>query len=338
MAAAARDEFGTTIRRVLEVMAGEVGHIFGPVPSRRLGLSLGVDVIPMKVCTLNCTYCELGRTNRLTVQRQEYVSSEETLQQLDRVLKQGEHVDYITFSGSGEPTLNSRIGEMIRRVKEMTRVPVAVLTNGTLLYDEAVRSDLQAADVVLPSLDAVSPNVFHRINRPHGRLKIERIIDGLIEFRQEYRKQIWLEIMFVKDVNDDPREIERLKKTVDRIQPDKVQLNTVVRPPAESDAEPLDSDILAGIQKQFGETCEVIAAFRPQERRAYRGDIEEAILALTARRPVTVEEIAQSLGRHRNEISKFVSLLSSEGRVSERWHEGRCFYINADGAASERLR
>ena len=319
-------------------MAGEVRHIFGPVPSRRLGLSLGVDVIPMKVCTLDCTYCELGRTNRLTLTRREYVPEEETLRELDRVLNLGRQIDYITFSGSGEPTLNSRIGQMIRRVKTMTRIPVAVLTNGTLLYDEAVRRDLLAADVVLPSLDAVSPNVFRRINRPHGRLQLERIVDGLIRFRREYARQIWLEIMFVKGVNDDPREIERLRRVVGKIQPDKIQLNTVVRPPAEADAEPLDPDALAGIQEQFGARCEVIAAFRAPERGAYRGDIAEAILALTARRPVTVEDIAQSLGRHRNEISKYVSFLSSEGRLSNRWHEGRCFYINAGGGASERLR
>jgi len=332
--AAAPDELRTRIQRVLEVMAGEVRHIFGPVPSRRLGFSLGVDVIPMKVCTLNCTYCELGRTNCLTLQRQEYVSKEETLRELGRVLNQGQQIDYITFSGSGEPSLNSKIGEMIRCVKEMTHIPVSVLTNGTLLYDEEVREDLMAADLVLPSLDAVSPDVFRRINRPHGHLKIEKIIDGLTRFRQEYQKQIWLEMMFVKDVNDDLREIERLKKIVGRIQPDKVQLNTVVRPPAEPDVKPVDLKALVRIQKQFGNTCEVIAAFRAPERGAYRGDIEAAILALTARRPVTVEEIAQSLGRHRNEISKYVSFLSSERRIDERWHDGRRFYVNAESRVS----
>jgi wyosine [tRNA(Phe)-imidazoG37] synthetase (radical SAM superfamily) len=334
MMAAVPDELRTRLQRVLEVMAGEVRHIFGPVPSRRLGFSLGVDVIPMKVCTLNCTYCELGRTNRLTLQRQEYVSKEETLRELGRVLNQGQQIDYITFSGSGEPSLNSKLGEMIRCVKEMTHIPVAVLTNGTLLYDEEVREDLMDADVVLPSLDAVSQDVFRRINRPHGHLKIERIIDGLTRFRQEYQKQIWLEMMFVKDVNDDLREIERLKKIVGRIQPDKIQLNTVVRPPAEPDVKPVDAKALVRIQKQFGNTCEVIVAFRAPERGAYRGDIEAAILALTARRPVTVEEIAQSLGRHRNEISKYVSFLSSEGQIDERRHDGRRFYVNAESRVS----
>ena len=221
----------------------EPKYIFGPVPSRRLGRSLGVDLVPYKTCTFDCIYCDLGRTTRKTVSRQSYVSPEEIQGELELTLSVLEKKpDYITLSGSGEPTLNTNIGEIIRRIKEITSTPVAVLTNGSLLSSNEVRRDLSEADVVLPSLDAITPALFEYINRPHPSLKIEEIISGLIQFRKQYRGQIWLEVVFCRGVNDDKEEIEKLKGVIERIQPDRIQLNTPVRPPAEEFAYPFNNN------------------------------------------------------------------------------------------------
>jgi wyosine [tRNA(Phe)-imidazoG37] synthetase (radical SAM superfamily) len=304
-------------------------QIFGPVPSRRLGYSLGVDVIPFKVCTLSCVYCELGRTTNLTLKRRPYVSVEKVLRELEVTLKAGQHIDYITFSGSGEPTLNSRLGHMIRDVRKMTSIPVAVLTNGTTLYVERVREDLMSADVVLPSLDAVSADIFRKINRPHGALNIDKIFEGLVQFRHEYSGKIWLEIMVVKGLNDTPAEIQHLKWSISRIRPDKVQLNTVVRPPAESDARPVSLGTLESMRATLSRNCEIIADFQATEQKAYRGDVNQAIQALTARRPVTVEDIAEALGLHRNEILKYIGFMTTEGEIRSWHHQGQIFYLNS---------
>jgi len=178
-------------------------YIFGPVPSRRLGRSLGVDLVPYKTCTFDCIYCDLGRTTRKTTSRQSYVPPEEIQGELEFSLSVLEKKpDYITLSGSGEPTLNTNIGEIIQRIKEITSIPIAILTNSSLFSLDEVRSDLSEADLVLPSLDAITPALFEYINRPALSLKIEEIISGLIQFRKQYRGQIWLEVLFCRGVND----------------------------------------------------------------------------------------------------------------------------------------
>jgi wyosine [tRNA(Phe)-imidazoG37] synthetase (radical SAM superfamily) len=232
--------------------------VFGPKRSRRLGHSLAVDVVHRKTCPLDCVYCELGRTDHLTLERREYVSVETVLEELRTVLRNGaDGIDHITLSASGEPTLNSKLGEIIRRIKEMTTIPVAILTNGVLLFREDVRRDLLQADIVLPSLDAASDHVFEAVNRPHGRLDLEEIIDGLVTFRREFLGQIWLEILLVKGINDTLEELALLKTAVDRIRPDVIHLNTVVRPPAESWARRVEVEELRKIRRYFGPICRV---------------------------------------------------------------------------------
>jgi len=232
--------------------------VFGPKHSRRLGRSLAVDVIHLKTCPLDCVYCELGRTDRLTVERREYVKADAVLEELRTVLrKQHDGIDHITLSASGEPTLNSKLGEIISEIKKMTTIPVAVLTNGVLLFREDVRKDLLQADVVLPSLDAASDQVFERINRPHGRLDIEEIIEGLVAFRKEFTGQIWLEILLVKGINDLTEELSLLKTVTEWIRPDIIHLNTVVRPPAEGWARRVEVEDLRRIRRYFGPSCRV---------------------------------------------------------------------------------
>ena len=236
-------------------------YVYGPVPSRRLGFSLGVDVVPYKTCTLDCIYCQIGRTTQKTLDRRPYAQKADILKEVKEVLNRRQQIDYITFSGSGEPTLNSDIGALIKEVKACTSLPVAVLTNGTLLFMEDVQKDLLNADIVLPSLDAASLQVFRRVNRPHHSLKIETILDGLKRFRKLYRGRIWLEIMLIKGFNDNAEELLSIRNAVSEIQPDRVYLNTVVRPPSEIYAKPLRSDEMMIVKNYFEIIVRLLQSF-----------------------------------------------------------------------------
>jgi wyosine [tRNA(Phe)-imidazoG37] synthetase (radical SAM superfamily) len=301
-------------------------HIYGPVPSRRLGFSLGIDIIPFKTCTLDCIYCQLGPTAEKTLQRRKYFSAEEILAQVKRKLSSGQRIDYLTFSGSGEPTLNTILGKLIREIKKMTSLPVAVLTNGTLFTDKTVRHTLMAADLVVPSLDAATQEIFEQINRPCSTLKIQEIIEGLILFRKEFKGSIWLEIMLVKGVNDFPPHIQKLKRAVSRIKPDKIQLNTVIRPPAEKSAQPLSLEEMEKIRKAFGKNCEIIAQFDKKTLKSSQKDLEGAILAMIQRRPVTLSDISASLGRHKSEVIKYLDFLLKEGKIRPVTHKGLKYF------------
>jgi wyosine [tRNA(Phe)-imidazoG37] synthetase (radical SAM superfamily) len=305
---------------------GKARFVYGPVPSRRLGYSLGVDILPYKTCTLDCLYCQLGSVGRTTSRRRAYFSVRAVLAQIREALQSGRRIDIITFSGSGEPTLNSNLGALIRGIKKMTRTPVAVLTNGTLLARKDVRNDLMAADVVIPSLDAASDRLFRAVNRPHPSLRAALIIRGLARFRKEFKGRIWLEVMMVKGVNDGPGAIRDLKRAIALVRPDRVQLNTVVRPPADSSAAPLTVRELGRIRKALGGRTEIIASFakKPQSRKP--GGLESAIAAMVRRRPVTADDIAASLGRHRDEILKAAGRLVESGTVKPVRHGRRVFY------------
>jgi len=301
-------------------------HIYGPVPSRRLGFSLGIDIIPFKACSLNCIYCQLGPTTKKTIHRKEYLSPSEILSQIKKKLSSGQRIDYITFSGSGEPTLNKTLGKLIREIRKITSIPVAVLTNSTLLSQKSTRNALMDADLVVPSLDAATQEIFVKVNRPHSSLKLEEIIEGLRKLRQEFKGTIWLEIMLVKGVNDSPSHIRKLKEAIAKIKPDKVQLNTVIRPPAEEFARPLSLRELEKINKVFGKNCEIIAEFSREAQKSIPENLEEAILSLIQRRPVTLADISNSLGKHKNEIIKYLNFLLVEGKIKSVIHKGLKYF------------
>jgi wyosine [tRNA(Phe)-imidazoG37] synthetase (radical SAM superfamily) len=307
----------------------EKKYVFGPVPSRRLGRSLGVDLVPYKTCTFDCIYCDLGRTTRKTVSQRSYVSPKEIQGELELYLSVlDKQPDYITISGSGEPTLNTNLGEIIRKIKEITAAPIAVLTNGSLLPMDKVREDLSGADVVLPSLDAITPALFEYINRPHTSLKIEAIISGLIQFRKQYRGQIWLEVVFCRGINDDKEEIERLKGVIESIQPDRVQLNTPVRPPAEEFAYPLTTSQLEEIREKLGDKAEIISEFTAPLGKEFNSVKDTEILNLIKRRPCTTEDISKALGLRMDEIVKHLDHLTKTGVIRYRMYEHRCYYEN----------
>lgn len=300
--------------------------VYGPVPSRRLGFSLGVDILPFKTCSLNCIYCQLGPSVRTTGRRRAYFEPRDILSQIRTALGSAPRVDHITFSGSGEPTLNKNLGRIIRAVKRTTRVPVAVLTNATLLSRKDVRSDLLAADVVVPSLDAAEPRLFRAVNRPHPSLEADRVIEGLARFRREFKGQIWLEIMLVRGINDAPGHVRALKDAAALINPDRIQLNTVVRPPAEASARPLTARELERIRRALGDKAEVVADFA-KKGPARRGlDLEVAISAVVKRRPVTAGDISASLLRPRGEVLCALRRLGESGRVRTVRHGRKTFY------------
>jgi wyosine [tRNA(Phe)-imidazoG37] synthetase (radical SAM superfamily) len=237
--------------------------------------------------------------------------------------------DFITLSGSGEPTLNNNIGQIIRGAKETTSLPVAVLTNSSLLSLEEVRNDLSEADVVLPSLDAITPALFEYINRPYASLRIEEIISGLIQFRKQYRGKIWLEILFCRGVNDGKDEVEKLKKVIKKIEPDRVQLNTPVRPPAEDFAFPLTLAQLEEIRERLGDKAEIISECATPLGEELNSVKDTEILNLIKRRPCTTEDISKALGLRIDEVVKHLDRLRKIGAVRYRMYEHRCYYENA---------
>ncbi|MFQ6065883.1 MAG: radical SAM protein [bacterium] len=303
-----------------------MGQIFGPVPSRRLGFSLGVDTIPFKTCSLDCIYCQLGRTTNKTTERKGYIATDDILREIEEVLREGKRIDYITFSGSGEPTLNSEIKRMIGRIKELTSIPLAILTNGTLLYKPRMREDLTGADLVIPSLDTVTQEIFERINRPHPSLKIDEIITGIDAFSQEFKGKIWLEIMLVKGINDSPEEIKKTAQVTHEMNLEKIQLNTVVRPPAEEFARPLRTEDLKNIKTILGEKCEIIAEFQRPTPKDYKREVEKTILSMVKRRPVTLVDISHCLGLQRNEIIKYLQVLEKKHQIRTKVHGGERYY------------
>lgn len=308
-------------------------YLFGPVPSRRLGMSLGVDLVPKKVCSLNCVYCEVGETTKLTLNRKEYVKQDKIIAELKQFMSNAPKVDYITFSGYGEPTLNSRIGEVLSHIKQhYPDVKTAVLTSGALLSDKKMRDELLESDLILPSLDAASQAVFEKINRPNPKLKIETYIQGLIDFRKEYKGDIWLEVFLLKGYNDSSEELALLKEAILKIEPDVVQLNTLDRPGTVKNLTPLSNEELQNIIDLWGiENVEIIApATERADIESFDTNIEATILSTIARRPCTLDDLHQILGIHVNEINKYLGVLEHNNKIKSTTLERGVFYELGD--------
>lgn len=237
-------------------------YIYGPLRSRRLGSSLGINLTTYKTCSFDCVYCQLGKTIDKTQERKEYISSEEIINELKAGIANHsfelKDLDYITFSGSGEPLLNIKIAHLIKEIKNWTNLPVAVLTNAALLKEASGRIVVQDADLIVPSLDAVTQKIFEKINRPCPGINIKDIINGLIEFKKEFKGKIWLEIMLVRGINDDLRQIKKLKEVIDKISSDEVHLNSPVRTTAEIGVTAVSRKKIEKIKQILGEQCKII--------------------------------------------------------------------------------
>jgi len=299
-------------------------YIYGPVPSRRLGRSLGVDLVPFKTCTYDCVYCQLGRTTNKTLERKEWVRFDELISQLrDKLYLKP---DYITLSGSGEPTLYLRCQELIHKIKEITNIPVAVLTNGSLLWLQEVRKSILEADLIIPSLDAGDNHFFQYVNRPHPDISFSKMLEGLVKFRDEYKGKYWLEVFLLAGVTTPEMEITRLKTCINLIQPDKVQVNTVTRPPAESFAEPVQKERLEDLAAQLFKHSEVIADYRDVHKKQEFTSQLKDVLNLVKRRPCSVEDIVVGLGLHRNLVVKYIEELSTKGEIEIKTQNQKVYY------------
>lgn len=303
--------------------------IFGPVPSRRLGMSLGIDIVPRKVCSLDCVYCEVGRTTKLTTERKEYVPCQKVIDELNSYLENNPAPDFITFSGYGEPTLNSEMGKVLNYIKRhYPDIKVAVLTNGTLFSDAHIREVLMSADVVLPSLDAATNETFQKINRPEKHLTVENHIEGLIKFKQIFKGEVWLELFILPGYNDHDKEIEALKEVVEKIHPDRLQINTLDRPGSIKGLIPASREELERISKKLNyNKVEIISSAATRKvNKVYRDDTEDTILETISRRPCTVYDLRNILGLHVNELNKYLGVLEERGKITTEIGERGIFY------------
>ncbi|MCX8021418.1 MAG: radical SAM protein [Syntrophorhabdaceae bacterium] len=308
-------------------------YTFGPVPSRRLGFSLGVDIIPKKYCTFDCVYCQVGKTTCNTIERKSFFDPNSIVQEIIERSKAKRPIDFITFSGTGEPTLNSDIGWIIREVKRYVELPIALITNSSLLWNEKVRADIVEADVILPSFDAASEDIFCFINRPHGMISLDMLIEGIRLLRKDYRGKIWLEIMLIDGINDDEEELKKLKGIVKTFNPEKIQLNTVTRPPLDDSIIGVDSLRMDDIREFFGEGCEVIGDFDKDDLYAYdyeSSNWQERILEMIGRRSLTIEDITKVSGLESKEVERCLKKMEREGKVKRRFLDDTIFFVVPD--------
>jgi len=298
-------------------MTARFKYVFGPVPSRRLGRSLGVDLIPFKTCTFDCVYCQLGATTDNTVERKEFVPLDEVIAEVAAKLEAGPKPDYITLAGSGEPTLYARLGELVTAIKAITDTPIAVLTNGSLLADPDVQAALLPVDLVVPSLDAGTADLFERVNRPHPSLQFQTLVDSIVAFRERFHHQLWLEILLVGGgIALEESEFDALAGHAARIRPDKIQLNTVTRPPAESFAEPAPLEQLQRLAARLGPTCEIVSEAEGLRQQAGISTTAADILEMLKRRPCSLEDIANGLSIRPNEAIKHLEHLEAQHAVA----------------------
>jgi len=280
-------------------MDQKMKYVFGPVPSRRLGQSLGIDTIPLKTCNWNCVYCQLGRTQPLTNLRREYFPVEDILAEIRDALEvhgPGE-IDWITFVGSGEPLLHTGTGQLIRHVKRITQLPVAVITNGSLFYLPEVRQELSAADAVLPSLDAGTAELYRKVNRPHPDISFDRLVEGMAAFREMYAGKFWVEVMLVKGLNDTTHALGDIRKVLQRIRPDAVHINLPTRPPAEAWVRPPGTDSLLRALTILGSFAEVVHPTAGNFDLSGFDDLVDAIVEVITRHPMSETELECTLER-----------------------------------------
>lgn len=307
-------------------------YLFGPVNSRRLGISLGVDLVPYKTCSYDCVYCECGFTTDLTVERKEYVPVEAVCNELDKYLSKNEFPDYITFSGSGEPTLHSGISEIISHIKSnYSDNKIAVLTNSSLMNDPEVRKDISDADLIVPSVDAISKNIFNKIVRPHESISNESILNGLLQFRLDYNSRVVLEIFIIKGVNDTDDEIIKFKEFINKLNPDGVQLNSLDRPAPEEWVESVDFDYLELIREKF-KPIQTQIVKRPNSKNyieRYDSDVEEIIMSTLKRRPSIMQDIIYAVGLNETQLLPHIDKLLRDKKIIQKEGErGTFFRIN----------
>ncbi len=304
-------------------------YVYGPVPSRRLGSSLGIDPIPSKTCNFQCIYCQLGKTTNFTNERRDFYLTEEIYKEMEEAIKQNkEKFDYITFVGSGEPTLYKSLGKLILKAKEFSSKPICVITNGALLYSPEVRRELMNADVVLPSLDAGDEKLFIKINRPHPSIEYEKIIQGYIDFRKEFNGQFWIEIMVMKGINDSKEELVKIKNKLDLIKPDRIDINVPIRPPIESWVQIPDKNVIPILNDVFGEYNNINFPERGIFS-VFSSNFEMELKILLERHPMRQEQILETFSSKKfNEQDVLLELntLASQNKIKKVIYNNQTFW------------
>lgn len=311
--------------------------VYGPVPSRRLGQSLGIDPIPFKTCNYNCVYCQLGRTTPLTNERRDFFPPEAILAEVRTVLEAQEPgtIDYVTFVGQGEPLLCASLGRLIREVGAMSELPVALITNGSLLFLPEVREEVQVADVVMPTVDAADQDTFRRINRPWPRLHVDEVLAGMAEFREVFAGQLWVEVMLVRGLNDTEPVLMGIAAALQRIRPDQVHLNVPLRPPAEHWVEPPDDEGLVRAQAILGEVAPIVVPAVGAVVLAPEMPVAEAVVEIIRRHPLREEELVQALRSYGPEqVEQTLMALESGGQARKRDYRGQVFWEYSGGRFS----
>ncbi|HJN10542.1 MAG: radical SAM protein [Pirellulaceae bacterium] len=307
-------------------------YTFGPVPSRRLGRSLGVDPIPLKTCNWNCVYCQLGRTSPLANQRRDYFPPEAIIADVKTTLASHGpgQIDWLTFVGSGEPTLHASLGWMIQELKAYTEIPLAVITNGSLLYLPEVRRALLPADAVLPTLDAGSERLYQRIDRPVAGLTFERLVEGMIALRREFDGKLWIEVMLINGLNDSVAALEDLATVIQRIQPDDVHINLPVRPPTESSVEVPSDEAVVRAQAILGEVAHVVPAADVEVDFGDENDLADSVMEIVKRHPMSEVGLVRAIkSRSSQEVAEALAQLSASGRARVTTHNGERFWSDA---------
>jgi wyosine [tRNA(Phe)-imidazoG37] synthetase (radical SAM superfamily) len=301
-------------------------YLFGPVPSRRFGRSLGIDLTPHKTCSLDCVFCQLGRTTRKTLERDAYVPTADVIAEIEQWLKSGVEADYLTLSGSGEPTLHAQFGQVLAFLRNQP-IPSVLLTNGTLFHLPEVREAAGQARVVKVSLSAWNQHSFEWVNRPHRGLDFTTMLDGLRDFRKGFDGQLWLEVFLLNGINAMPKDVEKIARLARDLKPDRIHLNTIVRPPAEEFAAAVPMAQLEQLTGLFEPPAQIAAGFSTNRSPKAMAD-EASILAMLERRPCTINQISAAFGMHINEVSKILGHLMRSNRIGTDLRNAEVYYTS----------
>jgi len=304
-------------------------YVYGPVPSRRLGNSLGIDRIPSKTCNYQCIYCQLGKTTNFTNERKDFYPKKEIIKEMEESINLNKNkFDYITFVGSGEPTLCKSLGELILKAKKLSKKPICIITNGSLFYREDVREELMFSDVVLPTLDAGDEKLFIKINRPHPSIKFEKMIQGYIDFRKEFSGKFWIEIMLMKGINDSKEELLKIKNKLDLIKPDRIDVNVPIRPPAESWVQIPDKNIISTLNDVFGEYNNINFPERGKFS-VFSSNFEMELKKLLERHPMRQEQIFETFSSKKfneQDILLQLNTLASQNKIKKVIYNNQPFW------------
>lgn len=310
-------------------MTKAYNYLFGPVPSRRFGQSLGVDLTPYKTCSFDCVFCQLGHTVNKTLHRTAYVPIDAVLAELDAWLSADGKADYITLSGAGEPTLHSQFGQVIKFIRKNFSIPVALLTNGSLLHLPEVRQAACEANVVKISLSVWDQTSYEQVNRPHPHLRFDRLIEGQKAFRSQFKGQLWMEVFFIEGMNSRPDQIRKITDLTEKIAPDRIHLNTAVRPPSEDFVRPLSKEALSALVPLFQPRAQVAAEFSTERHKHVQAN-QETILAMLQRRPCTAKQISDGFDMHLNTVSKYLGKLMRTHQIHAERRNTDVYYVAVD--------